>query len=131
MGGDESPPTDVAQAIGKAAKRLDEIAEEMAKAKETDTNRFNELKTEQVAQAEVLSGLKAKADEDKRELELKGAVEAAAEWRQFAADFRNPSKAGIIAGGGPAPKQGYQKGDFIYGVHEANARDVDRQQAGK
>ena len=129
--GGEQPQVDVAQAIGLAAKRLDEIAEEMAKAKDTDNVRFAELKTEQVAQAETLSGLKAKADEERREGELKGAVEAAAEWREFASTFRNPSKAGVIAGGGPSPKKGYQRGDFLFGVHEANARDAERQAAGK
>lgn len=129
--GDENPQTDVAQAIGKAATRLDEIADEMGKIKDTDDTRFGELKAEQVAQAGILSELKTKHETDVKESELKGAIEAAAEWREYSASFRNQSKAGTIAGGGPVPKAGYAKGDFLFGVHEANARDADRQSEGK
>jgi HK97 family phage major capsid protein len=130
MGSDALPATDIATAIGKAAKRLDEIADDMAKAKDEDKTRFGELKTEQVAQAAVLNDLKAKAETEANDLALKGAVEAAAEWREFASTFRAPSKAHLIAGGG-APQSGYVKGDFLFGVHEANARDADRQAEGK
>jgi len=129
--GGEQPSVDVATAIGTAAKRLDEIADEMAKAKGVDNARFAELKAEQDAQASTLSELKTKADEDRRESELKGAIDAAAEWRQFANDFRAPSKAGFIAGGGPSAKKGYTKGDFLFAVHEANSRDAERQAVGK
>ena len=129
--GEGNPSTNVADAIGKAAVRLDEIATEMAKAKETDGTRFGELKAEQIAQAGILNDLKAQSDAARASADLQSAVEAAAEWREYAASFRNPSKAGLIAGGGPVARSGYNKGDFLMGVHEANARDADRQQVGK
>ncbi len=129
--GDQTPTTDVAQAIGTASKRLEEIAEDMGKAKDEDTARFNTLREEQAAQAAILTDLKAKAEQEQADNDLRGAVEAAAEWREFAKTFRAPSKAGMVAGGGPSPKAGYDKGDFLYGVHEANARDADRQAEGK
>jgi len=129
--GGETPQVDVAQAIGAASARLEAIADEMKKAKDEDGTRFAELKAEQEAQAAVLSGLKAKAEQEERDNEYKATVDAAKEWTQFASNFRNPSKAGLIAGGGPAPVPGYQKGDFLYAVHEARGRDADRQGEGK
>ncbi len=129
--GNATPQTDVAQAIGTASKRLEEIADEMGKARSEDTGRFNALHEEQVAQAAILTELKAKADAEKADLDLKGAVEAAAEWRQFSQTFRAPSKAGLIQGGGRPIGSGYQRGDFLFGVHEASARDAERQGEGK
>jgi HK97 family phage major capsid protein len=130
--GDDAPTTDVAQAIGAASKRLEDIADEMVKARTEDTGRFNELREEQQRQAEILTGLKAKAEAEQRESDLASAVEAAKEWKAFATDFRTPSKAHIVAGDGRLGMgAGYQKGDFLFGVHEANARDTDRQAAGK
>lgn len=129
--GDDNPTTDVAQAIGKASQRLVEIADDMAKAKDEDKTRFAELRTEQVAQAAILSDLKAKAEADANDIALRGAVDAAAEWREFASTFRAPSKAALIAGGGSVPRSGYTKGDFLFGVHEANAHDTERQAEGK
>jgi len=129
--GGETPSVDLAGQIGKAALRLEEIADEMKTAKDEDGVRYAELKAEQTVHAQELSALKAKAEAEEKENEYKATVEAAAEWKQFAANFRNPSKAGVIAGGGPSPKKGYQRGDFLFAVHEANARDAERQAAGK
>ena len=129
--GGDKPSTDVAQAIGVASKRLEEIAEEMGKARTEDTARFDELKKEQVAQAEILSGLQATAQNAQRDADLQAAIDMAKEAKAYAGDFRNPSKAHLIAGGGPVQVPGYQKGEFLYAVHEARGRDADRQAEGK
>lgn len=126
LGEGNSPTADVAKAIGEASHKLDAIAEQM---KRGDGD-IAGLKAAQIEQAEILTGLKAKAEADEKESAVKGAIDAAAEWREYASAFRNPSKAGLLAGGA-APRQGYTKGDFLFGVHEANARDTDRQALGK
>jgi HK97 family phage major capsid protein len=129
--GGSNPTVDLASQIGTAAKRLEDIADEMAKAKADDSTRFAELKAEQIAQAGVLQGLKNSADAQLRDAEHQAALEMAAEAKAFADGFRNPSKAHIIAGTGPAPRTAYKRGDFLYGVHEANGRDAERQAEGK
>jgi HK97 family phage major capsid protein len=126
LGEGNSPTADVAKAIGEASHKLDEIAEQM---KRGDGD-IAGLKAAQSEQAGILSTLKAKAEAEEKDIAIKGAVEAAAEWREYATSFRNQSKAGLLAGG-PAPRQSYTKGDFLFGVHEARGRDADRQQAGK
>lgn len=129
--GDDAPTTDIAAAIGSASARLEEIANEMVKARTEDTGRFNELREEQVKQANILTELKAKHDQDQADADVRMAVDAAKEWRQIADTVRNPSKAHLIQGGGRPAASGYAKGDFLYAVHEANARDTERQAAGK
>lgn len=130
LGGD-NPTVDLAQQIGTAAKRLEDIANEMADAKAKDGARFAELAKAQTEQALVLQGLKESADGARREAEHQAALEMAKEAKAFADSFRAPSKAHIIAGGGPAPKSAYRAGDFLFGVHEANGRDAERQAEGK
>lgn len=126
LGEGNSPTADVAKAIGEASRKLDDIATKMA----AGDGDIAALKTAQNEQAGILSGLKAKAEAEEQEIAVKGAIDAAAEWREYATTFRNPSKAGLLAGG-PAPRQGYTKGDFLFGVHEASARDAERQTEGK
>ena len=128
--GSDNPTTDVAKAIGEASTRLTQIADEMAKAKDADGVRFAELKAEQTIHAETLSKLKAKAEADERETNLQAAIDAAKEWKEYSSTFRTPSKALSLQGGGQAP-QGYTKGDFLFGVHQAFSRDTEVQAAGK
>lgn len=130
--GNETPTTNVAEAIGKAAKRLDEIAVEMAKAKTEDTTRFEELRTEQQAQAKTLADLKASKDAADREAEVQGAIDAAKEWREYAETVRTPSKAHLVAGGGSGIVAARPaKGDFLWSVYQAAGRDAEHQAEGK
>jgi HK97 family phage major capsid protein len=129
--GDDSPTTDIAQAIGAASARLEEIADEMVKARTEDTGRFNSLREEQAAQAATLTTLKARHDQEQADADLQMAVDAAKEWRAYSAAVRTPSKAHLIQGGGRPIGAGYTKGDFLFGVHEAGARDAERQGEGK
>ena len=129
--GDATPSTSTAEAIGQAAKRLDDIATDMKAARTEDTARFDALREEQVAQAAILSGLKAKADEEKRDAQLDDAVKAAGEFRAFADTYRTPSKARMI---GTRPSESFAadaKGAFLFGVFQANSRDTEKQAEGK
>lgn len=123
--GQENPTTDTATAIGTAAKRLDEIATEMAKARTEDTARFDALHTEQIEQAKVLDGLKKQADNEAREAKLDQASTDAKSALEFAEQFRTASKAGLIGSGNPGAvltpgMGGYAKGSFIYNIWRAN-----------
>lgn len=130
--GGASPDQTTAQAIGTMAHRLEEIANDMGKAKDEDTARYQSLKEEQIKVAADLSALKAKHDADIREEETKAAIETAREWRERLerGDVREPSKARLIGSGVGRP-QTYDKGSFLYAVHEAGARDTERQAEGK
>lgn len=98
--------------IGTAAKRLEDIAQEMSKAKAEDTERYNQLREEQKAQAQTLETLKQKHDAEVRESEVKAAIEMAAEAKAALANIRQPSMAQRI-GSGPSNVSTPQRGDFL------------------
>jgi HK97 family phage major capsid protein len=119
--------------IGQMAKAVVDITDEMVKAKDTDTERWNELALERARQAEALTALKADLDKRNRDSETEAAVENARAINEYAAKLREPSKAREI-GGYPKAVPTFDtntKGAFLYGVHEANARDSERQAEGK
>ena len=133
VAGDEHVQTDEAVIIGKAARKLEELAEAISDAKDTDSARYEALRKEQKATAADLSTLKAaheeavKASADKAENDERQNLLS---WAQTAG--RSASKAGEIGQKSMSPSfAGYQKGAFLYAVHEANARDGDRQHEGK
>lgn len=113
--------------IGTAAKRLEDIAEEMSKAKTEDTARFEALKAEQKAQAETLETLKQKHDAEVRESEFAEVKAAAEEWKARLESIREPSKAALI-GSGPNPNapRAPQRGDFLKALMDSkNIDDLD------
>jgi HK97 family phage major capsid protein len=122
--------TTVVQQIGTMAHRLEEIANDMGKAKDEDTSRYQALRDEQAKIATDLTALKAKHDADVRETETKAALELASEWRARLADVREPSKARII-GSGQGKSASYERGSFLNGVLSAGSSDTERQAQGK
>jgi hypothetical protein len=131
MGSGDNPDSSTAEQIGKAAAKLEELADALKEAKADDTGRYNALKEEQVAQAAILNGLKAKAEEDARESDIDEAIANARDAKAFADAYRSPSKARLI---GSAPREKFDpetRGAFLYGVHESRANDYERQIAGK
>jgi len=130
--GEDNLPTGIAEQIGRAAHRLDEIANEMSKAKAEDSTRYEELRKEQVAQAATLGELKKAAESEEREAQVKAALDTAAEWRQFAASYRSPSKAGLIGTGSAfyAP-QPAKAGAFLGAVMAVKSGDWEAQKAAK
>ena len=127
MGSGDTPPTSTAEAIGKAAFRLEEIAKDMKEARETDTARFDALSEEQAKQA--------KAKEEAREAALTEAIENARDAKAFVDNYRSPSMARLINGdakarvGNGSPED--NKGAFLFGVFQANSRDTEKQAEGK
>lgn len=122
--GTDKPTVDTATAIGQAATKLNELADEMAKAKNEDTARYDALHQEQIKQAGVLDELKKKADAEKREADVSLAIEQGKAAMEFAEQFRTASKAGVIGSGNPgavlAPSMsGYAKGSFVYNLYKA------------
>ena len=128
--GDEPLPQSLVNQIGTFATKLDEIAEQMVKAKDEDTARYDALKAEHGTVAATLTELKAKHDADVREVEVKDALAAAAEWQKALGAIREPSKAGVIARGGGAAKRQHD-GDFLRAVGLARSRDAVEQAEGK
>jgi len=59
VAGTETPQTRLMDAIGKAAFRIEELASEMVKAKDEDTQRWHNLNAERQEQAKVLTELQA------------------------------------------------------------------------
>lgn len=132
--GGADAPTDTAEAIGKAARRLDEIAGQMAEAKASDTARFDALSKEQAAQAEILTGLKAKYDEEAREATLQTAAANAKAALEMASGLRAPSKAALVGSNGVLVPSlgGYKAGAFLQAIDTLNrtgAFDGERQAA--
>ena len=109
--------------IGTAAKRLEDLATEMAKAKTEDTARYDALKAEQKAQAATLETLKTKHDAEVRDAEVKAAIEMAAEAKAMAAGTREPSKA-LTIGSGPNPNADVtREGDFLKALMDSKSMD--------
>ena len=126
----ETQQTSVAEQIGKLAVRLEETANEMSKAKDEDTARYQALREENAQIAKDLNVLKAKHDTDTRDAEVDEAIAAAKAWREQASNFREPSIMAAL-GKGSLRDSGHKAGDFLYGLHEANGRDADAQAEGK
>lgn len=127
--GPETPTTELAEALGTIAQRITDLSADAKAAKDTDTARWQSIREEQqrlVGQVEEIQGwiaAKKDADQDQAVIEVAEAAKA------FLANTRLPAK-GI--GGGPQPSQsGYERGSFLWAVHEAAGRDADRQTQGK
>src|SRR5436190_1154302 len=128
--------TATVEQIGKASAKLGEIADELTKAREAGTaDRIESLAKEQAAQAGILTELKTKHDTEVAEAAAKAQTDAVNELLAWSKTAREPSKAAVLGGFGPQQKPRQfdidTRGAFLYGVHEANARDSDRQAAGK
>ena len=130
VAGSDALPSDLMDQIGRATTRLGEIADEMAKAKDTDTARFDTLKAEQVAQAETLNTLKTAHDDAARTADLDQAIAAAKAWSAALPGLRSPSKAHLI-GGGSSHEAGFSRGEFLFNVMRAKSLDADEQGEGK
>lgn len=117
--------------IGKAAARMDEIADQLGKAKDEDTARYNALKEEMASQAKTLTELKAKYDAEQRESDVKAALELAAAWRSELATMTEPSKARLIGAGAGAPMTPRERGAFLFAVSQASGKDAEAQTLGK
>jgi len=131
--GSEPLQTATVEQIGKAAKKLDEIADELKQARESGVaDRVEQLAKAQTEQAATLTTLKAKHDDEVATSEAKAKadeVEALLKWSQT---VREPSKAREIGSYGPPPKPPTDtKGAFLFGVFQANARDAEMQAEGK
>lgn len=125
----ETPQVSITQQIGEAAKRLEDIANDMAKAKDEDTARYQSLKEEQVSQAATLTELKAKHDAAIRDAEVNDAIAFAKAMREQAANTREPSKAAAIGGGKAINAQ--VDGEFLFAVGMARSKDAEEQAEGK
>ena len=120
--------------IGKASAQLGALTEELKTAREAGiADRVEQLTVAQREQAATLSTLKQKHDTEVAEAEAKARDAEVTELLAWSKTARESSKAGII-GGFPKAAPLFDpdvKGAFLYGVHEANARDSERQAAGK
>jgi HK97 family phage major capsid protein len=130
IGGGENLPVSLMDQIGKATTRLQEIADEMAEAKDSDAARFDELKEAQAKQADTLTQLKAAHDDAVRNADLDAAISAAKAWSEQTSKLRSPSKAHLI-GAGRSESGAYQEGDFIANIALAGSRDAEEQTEGK
>ncbi len=129
--GNDNPTTGQAEQIGIAASRLEAIADEMAKAKNEDTARFQELKEEQKKLAADLGALKAAQEAEEREQQYQDTVKAAKEWREYVSTQRSPSKAAVLAFGGSNPSGAYQSGAFLGAIMGVKSQDHEVQKAAK
>lgn len=131
--GGDNPTVDVATQIGTFATRLGEIADEMGKAKDADTARWQTLNEERVAVAAALGELKTAHEKAKVDAATADAIAQAASEQAYASTVRTLSKAGLIGTmPGLAPSLGgYEKGSFLTSVFMAAGRDYDMQAAGK
>lgn len=133
VAGDAPLQGDEIAKIGKAAAKLDELAEAISDAKDTDTARYESLRKEQAQQAKVLGDLKTSHEASEKAAKEKAETDERNELLTWARNAeRAPSKASEIGQRPMVPSfSGYEKGAFLYAVHEANARDADRQTDGK
>ena len=133
----DSPQTVTQEQIGKASEQLRALTDELKQAREAGiADRVEQLGKAQAEQAGVLSTLKEKHDQEVAAAEAKARDEQVTELLKWTQTVREPSKAGIVGGfsGGYKAAPTFDpdtKGVFLYGVHEANARDTERQAAGK
>lgn len=124
-----TPTTGLMDAIGKAATRIEQIATEMADAKEQDTARWQALNEERKSQAVELSKLQEQFAKAKMEEETADAVASVAEMKAQLAQMRSPSKAGAIG----AVRAGgrYEPGTFLGAIMDARSGDPDARLAAK
>lgn len=126
----ESLPQTTVEKIGKAAARLDELADQLkSRADETEEWK-SQVRKDMDAQSVILTQLKNTHDAEVEAAAGKARDEQVADLLAWSRTVREPSKAGIV-GAGSVPQTGYEKGAFLYAIHEANARDSERQAAGK
>ena len=116
--------------IGKAVHRLDEIAAEMASAREEDTARWQALNAERQEQAATLQALKAQYENTYRQEQTEAAMAEVAEIKAQMASLRSPSKAAFI-GGGRARSAGYESGSFLGSLLGLQSRDPEVYSASK
>lgn len=127
--GGDTPTTELADKIGTLTQKITDAADEMAKAKDSDTARWEQLKAERDTDAAALTVLQTDYQARVRDQQTTEAIEAGKAMRDWLTQTRTPAKA---IGGTPfSQSKGYEKGSFLYGVHEANARDYERQASGK
>jgi HK97 family phage major capsid protein len=122
--------TTLADSIGKAVARMDEVTAQMAAAKEEDTARWQSLNDERKAQAAILTELQSQYQKAKVEEEHQRAVADVEEIKAKLAQMRAPSKAGIVAGA--RSRGAYQDGDFIGALMDLSPKaDPDVRMAAK
>jgi HK97 family phage major capsid protein len=133
--GNDHLPTATMEEIGKASASLGQIADELSKAREAGiADRVETLSKAQAEQAATLTTLKTKHDKEVEEAKAKALADETAELLAWSKSVREPSKAQAL---GNFPKKAAPlfdpdtRGAFIYAVHEANARDTERQAEGK
>lgn len=115
--GQDALASELADKVGKAAAKLDELVREMGEAKETDTARWAELNEARKAEAETLTALKAEYDKAKREADHQAAID---ETRKMLETVRTPSKANLVGFGRSTFQTGYAPGAFITAVATAS-----------
>jgi len=122
-----------AEQIGKAAAQLSALTDELKEAREAGiADRVEQLGKAQAEQAATLTTLKEKHDTEVATAEAKARDEQVTELLKYSQSVREPSKAREIGSYRATPTfDPDTKGAFIYGVHEANARDSERQAVGK
>lgn len=108
---------DIADAVGKAAAKLDEIVKAMDEAKAEDTARWQALNEERKAQAVTLSELQKEHEKAKVAAEHAAVIE---ETKKLLANVRTPSKAELIGFAREARSQGYTPGTFISAITTYN-----------
>lgn len=127
--GGQTPSVSVMDLIGKAASRLDDIAQEMTAAKAEDTARWEALNTERQQQAAVLSELQKQHAKAQLEEQHAKAMAEIAELKAGLGAMRASSKAAAIGGGGRRGR--YDEGAFIGALTDMTSRDPERYGAGK
>jgi hypothetical protein len=109
------------------------LADELKQAREAGiADRVESLGKASAEQAATLTTLKQKHDTEQAAATAKARDEQVSELLKWSQSVREPSKAREIGGYRATPTfDPDTKGAFLYGVHEANARDTDRQATGK
>jgi HK97 family phage major capsid protein len=125
----ESTTVAMADAIGKAATKIEQLATDMESARETDTARWTALNEERKAQAAILTELQTRYEQQRREEETREAIASAAAAKALASQMRSPSKAGAIGARGRV--SGYEPGSFFSALMDVASRDPERYSAGK
>lgn len=128
--GGQTPTTSAMDMIGRAAARLDDIAQEMTAAKAEDTARWEALNAERQAQAAVLTELQKEHQKAQIEEQHAAAMAEVAELKRSLGMVRSSSKAAAI--GGNAVRRGrYEGGAFLGALTDMTSRDPERYGAGK
>lgn len=118
--GSDTLATELAEKVGKAATKLDELVKAMEEAKDTDAARWQALDDARKAEADTLQTLKVEYDKAKREADHKAAID---ETRKMLEGVRAPSKAALIGFGRSVAGTGYVPGTFIRAVAEIRSAD--------